>query len=134
MKRLLLPLLAALALPTAVNAKLVYLECYFPEQKSTLLYGREPFNVELTLQEEQGKVTTLFKKTGSIRTYPGTNGEIIHKSSFFSQKILFSQEYKKDTIVKWELNRTNGKIFMEWSPREIYFGDCKKVQKTKTMF
>ena len=59
MKRLLLPLLAALAFPTAVNAKLVYLECYFPEQN-----WREPFNVELTLQEEQGKVTTLFKKKG----------------------------------------------------------------------
>ena len=33
MKRLLLPLLAALALPTAVNAELVYLECYFPVGK-----------------------------------------------------------------------------------------------------
>ena len=129
MKRLLLPLLAALAFPTAVNAKLVYLECYFPEQN-----WREPFNVELTLQEEQGKVTTLFKKTGSIRTYPGTNGEIIHKSLFFSQKILFSQEFKEDTILKWELNRTNGKIFMEWGTGVTYFGDCKKVKKTKTMF
>ena len=35
MKRLLLPLLAALALPTAVNAELVYLECYFPKQEGT---------------------------------------------------------------------------------------------------
>ena len=130
MKRLILPLLAALALPTTVNAKLVYLECYFPEQN-----GREPYIVELTLQEEQGKVTTLFKKTGSTRTYPGTNGEIIHKSSFFSQKILFSQEHNEKTILKWELNRTNGKIFMEWLYDGFsYFGDCKKVKKTKTMF
>ncbi|MBO6960349.1 MAG: hypothetical protein JJ847_05550 [Prochlorococcus marinus CUG1438] len=130
MKRLLLPLLALLSFPTAVNAKLVYLECYFPEQN-----GREPYIVELTLQEEQGKVTTLFKKTGSTRTYPGTNGEIIHKSSFFSQKILFSQEHNEKTILKWELNRTNGKIFMEWLYDGFsYFGDCKKVKKTKTMF
>ena len=99
MKRLLLPLIAALALPTAVNAKLVYLECYFPEQQH-----REPFNVEVTLQEEQGKVTTLFKKTGSTRTYPAV---------FNSQKILFSQEYKEEPLLEWEINRTNGKIFMK---------------------
>ena len=121
MKRLLLPVLAALTLPTAVNAKLVYLECYFPEQN-----GREPYIVELTLQEEQGKVTTLFKKTGSTRTYPAV---------FNSQKILFFQEYKEEPFLEWEINRTNGKIFMEWLYDGFsYFGDCKKVKKTKTMF
>ena len=44
MKRLLLLLLAALALPTAVNAELVYLECYFPKQE-----GTNEKNVEVTL-------------------------------------------------------------------------------------
>ena len=33
MKRLLLPLLAALALPTAVNAETFYLECEFEQTK-----------------------------------------------------------------------------------------------------
>ena len=129
MKRLLLPLLAALTLPTAVNAKLVYLECYFPENK-----GRQPFYVELTLQEEQGRVTTLYKKTGATRTYPGTNGKTIQKSLFNSQKILFYDEFKENTLFKYELNRTNGKISIKYFSGGTDFGDCKKVKKTKTMF
>tara|TARA_B100000886_G_C20026932_1_gene328242 strand:- start:234 stop:368 length:135 start_codon:yes stop_codon:yes gene_type:complete len=44
MKRLILPLLAALALPSAANAELVYLECYFSKQE-----GTNDKNVEVTL-------------------------------------------------------------------------------------
>tara|TARA_B100000963_G_scaffold356513_1_gene376751 strand:+ start:434 stop:781 length:348 start_codon:yes stop_codon:yes gene_type:complete len=115
MKRLLLPLLAALALPTAVNAELVYLECYFPKQE-----GTKEKNVEVTLQEEQGKVTTLIRETGYTATYPAV---------FNSQNILFSEEY-----LGWEINRTNGKIFLQFYTSKPVSGDCKKVEKTKTMF
>ena len=43
MKRLLLPLIVAFALPTAVEAELVYLECYFPKQKSQTVFSKSKF-------------------------------------------------------------------------------------------
>ena len=115
MKRLLLPLLAALALPTAVNAHIVYLDCDLTNSYGTI-------DVGITLNESQGKVTYLIKKNSSSKTLP----------AIFNQKsILFGND-----IAKWQINRTDGKISRRVSfvkdPNEN--GKCQKVEKTKTMF
>ena len=115
MKRLLLPLLAALALPTSVNAETVYLDCNLTNSYKTLEVG-------ITLNEAQGKVTYLIKSTGSTKTLP----------AIFNQKsILFGND-----IAKWQINRTDGTISRRMSfvkdPNEN--GKCKKAEKTKTMF
>ena len=117
MKRLLLTLIAALALPTAVNAELVYLECYFPKQKS-----QNETNIEVTLNEEQGKVTYLVKETGSTKTLP---------ASFSQEYILFEEEY-----VSWQINRTNGEFSNKFKigVMDRSYGNCKKTEKTKTLF
>ena len=115
MKRLLLPLLAALALPTSVNAETVYLDCNLTNSYKTLEVG-------ITLNEAQGKVTYLIKSTGSTKTLP----------AIFNQKsILFGND-----IAKWQINRTDGTISRRISfikdPNEN--GECKKAEKIKTMF
>ncbi len=115
MKRLLLPLLAAIALPNAVNAELVYLECYFPKQKT-----QKETTMEVTLNEEQGKVTYLIKTTGSTKTLPAT---------FSQEYILFSEEY-----ISWQIDRTNGEITNKFYTFDPAYGNCKKTEKTKTLF
>ena len=115
MKRLLLPLLAALALPTAINAEIVYLDCDLTNSSNTVPVG-------ITLNESQGKVTYFIKSTGFTKTLP----------AIFNQKfILF-----KEDLANWQINRIDGTI----SRRVAYVkdpnenGKCPKVEKTKTMF
>tara|TARA_B100000212_G_scaffold238313_1_gene181385 strand:+ start:169 stop:516 length:348 start_codon:yes stop_codon:yes gene_type:complete len=115
MRKLLVPLLAAIAFPTAVNAEIVYLDCDLTNSYKTLEVG-------ITLNESQGKVTYLIKKTGSSKTLP----------AIFNQKsILFGND-----IAKWQINRTDGTISRRMSyvkdPNEN--GKCKKVEKPKKMF
>ena len=115
MKPLLLPLIAALALPTAVNAEIVYLDCDLTNSSNTIPVG-------ITLNESQGKVTYFIKSTGFTKTLP----------VIFNQKfILF-----KEDLANWQINRIDGTI----SRRVAYVkdpnenGKCQKVEKTKTMF
>ena len=57
MKRLLRPLLAALALPTAVNAESIYLTCDLVDDSDRRK------KVDITLNESQGKVTYMYPST-----------------------------------------------------------------------
>ena len=116
MKRLLLPLLAAIALPTAVNAESTYLTCDLNDN---------PKKVDITLNQDQGKVTYIYPNSGSTWTVP---------ASFTNKAILF-----KSGSANWQLDRTNGKIYVKFV---LFNGDvlgeaegsCTKVENTKTLF
>ena len=116
MKRFLLPLLAALALPTAVNAEATYLTCDLNDN---------PKKVDITLNQNQGKVTYIYPNSGSTWTVP---------AQYTNTAILFSTD-----IAKWQLDRTNGKIYVKFvlsngSVLNSAEGNCKKAEKTKTLF
>ena len=114
MKRFLLPLLAALALPTSVKAELVYLECKLDEA---------PFEVEVTLNEREREVTYIYPRSGKSWT---------NQASYTKDKILFGGEYRS-----WTIDRTNGRIFFKidyFGVQENAEGTCKKAEKTKTLF
>ena len=112
MKRLLLPLLAALALPTAVNAETFYLKC-------TTLKGRgnpdKPFktfadptvdNHQFTLNEDnQSAVYYLAEKGTSIK---------IDNVNFNQESIDMSyksgKNFSGDTFDSFSINRLTGGI------------------------
>ena len=118
MKRLLLPLLAALALPTAVIAEPIYLEC----ELIRLDDKTSRTQVSLTLNESQSTVSYIVVN-GGTNTLPAT---------FNQTSILFAND-----LAKWQLNRTTGEIFRQIT-LGIYIspekGSCKKAEKTKTLF
>ncbi len=116
MKRLLFPLLASLALPTAVNAEATYLTCDLNDN---------PKKVDITLNQNQGKVTYIYPESGSTWTVP---------AQFTNTAILYSSG-----IANWQLDRTNGKIYVKFvlsngSVLSSAEGNCKKAEKTKTLF
>ena len=114
MKRLLLPLLAAIALPTTVNAEVTYLECNFDGSLG---------DVEVTLNEKEREVTYMYDN-GSSWTDP---------ASFTNKTILFGSGSRSFT-----LDRTNGNIFVQFSIGSSILdqqkGKCKKAEKAKTLF
>ena len=138
MKRLLLPLLAALALPTAVNAETFYLKC-------TITKGRgnpdKPFktfadptvdNHQFTLNEDnQSAVYFLAENNTSIK---------IDNVNFNQESI--DMKYTKGTgysekVNNISINRLTGEIVQE---TDLGFqlmrleGQCKKSEPKKTLF
>ncbi len=114
MRKLLIPLLAAFALPTAVNAEVVHLDCYWPKRN-----GSDKKTFEIALNEKQGIVSReMGYFTKKIKTFPAV---------FNSQNILFT--IAEDYL--YEINRTNGQISLKYKNGEPILGNCKKV---KTMF
>ena len=114
MKRLLLPLLAALALPTTVNAEVTYLECNFDGSLG---------DVEVTLNEKEREVTYMYDNGNSWS----------NPASFTNKTILFGDDGRSFT-----LDRTNGNIFVQFtigsSILDQQKGKCKKAEKAKTLF
>ena len=114
MKRSLLPLLDALALQTAVNAELIYLECKLNEA---------PLEVEVTLNEREREVIYIYQRSGKFLTT---------QASYTKDKILFGKEFRS-----WTIDRTNGRIFFKidyFGVHENAEGTRKKAEKTKTLF
>tara|TARA_A100001011_G_scaffold2034_1_gene2449 strand:+ start:275 stop:667 length:393 start_codon:yes stop_codon:yes gene_type:complete len=130
MKRLLLPLLAALALPTAVNAETIYLECKFVEY--------EPL-VELAINPNADK--------GTIRTISNSTGESSYKANQFiksdsySLKAMTSTGTSTYTVSRidgsatsyYELSEKYKKLFPE-NVAKFRNGSCKKKEKVETLF
>ena len=112
MKRFLLPILAALALPTAVTAEVTYLECNLDGYLG---------DIEITLNESKRKVTYLY----------GSGPAFTYTALFTKDKILFGG------VRDITIDRTTGNIFLhstdESSPIASK-GKCKKVNKTKNLF
>ena len=155
MKSLLLPLLAALALPTAINAQPTYLKCDLNEQRSNDYAGeqkliggkivtvpnpnskfsdwepkKESTIIEFTLNEEDQKGSMYNCDTGLSEKIPLVN--------FQSESILISKRNGND-ILAFDISRLDGSII-----RQVSFfggtmileakGSCKKAEPKKTLF
>ena len=157
MKRLLLPLLAALALPTAVNAKVVNLKC-------TAL-GRQHTDYKKYTEKEQFTHyldIDLDKQTTSV-----DNGRNITKFNTFITRDAFVLTFINTSFKQkntYEINRLDGSFsltnqMLEFVPSSsfydsqkaaiankspdefdsllvpiVYGGSCTKAEKIKTMF
>ena len=126
MKRLLLPLLAVLALPTAVNAETVYLECKFEKYKNLIELGINPNTDQGTIRDGEStyKANQFIKSDSySLKTNTGTFITTIAVSRIDGSATRQSEmlkEYKK--------------IFPELPPVTIRNGNCKKKEKVDTLF
>ena len=110
MKRLLLPLLAGLALPTFVNAEIFNLDCNFRGKLG---------NVGIKVDEENKEVTYTYKKGSYLADAPIKT--FTNKAYITSDLIKFGNGYKS-----WIIERSTGRI-----TQDSFKGKCKK---TKTLF
>ena len=110
MKRLLLPLLAALALPTAVNAQTFNFDCRFRGKLG---------KVGIIVDEANKEVTYTYKKGSYLADAPITT--FTNKASITSDLIKFGNDYKS-----WVIDRSTGRI-----TQDSFKG---KYKKTKTFF
>ena len=139
MKRLLLPLLAALALPTAVNAETFYLKC-------TTLKGRgnpdKPFktfadptvdNHQFTLNEDNQSAVYYLAEKGSSRKIDNVN----FNQESIDMSYKSGKNFSGDTFKTISINRLTGGLVME---SDLGFqvmrfeGQCKKSEPKKTLF
>ncbi len=125
MKRLLLPLIAALALPSAVNAETIYLECKFEGIEVIKVLGINPTG-------EIGTVST----TSSTQKAP----QFITPDSY----ALKTSNLIADNT--YTVSRINGLATFESTFKEAFVkvsggtkyinrnGSCKKKEKVETLF
>ena len=128
MKRLLLPLLAALALPTSVNAEIVYLRCTPNTEKKI------DFSITINEENSSSLVSTPLRD-GSERLNKGT---LFATSDSFIVKIIEDSLYRK-----YEISRLDGSYigymgsakYPDKIPESKYQnGSCIKEEKKKTLF
>jgi len=94
MKRLLLPLLVTLTLPSNVNAEILNLDCGFRGKLG---------NVGIVVDLDNEEVTYTYKKGSYLAEAPITT--FINKASITSNLIRFGNDYKI-----WEIDRNSGRI------------------------
>ena len=128
MKSLLLPLLAAIALPTAINAEILYLRCTPNTKQKTV------FSITINEDNSSSLVSTPLRD-GSERLNKGT---LFATSDLFIAKIIEDSFYRK-----YEISRLNGSFTMymgsikypDQIPEEkLYDGVCIKEERAKTLF
>ena len=130
MKRLLLPLLALLALPTAINAETVYLECKFEKYEPLIELGINP-------NTDQGTVRSISNSTGET-TYKANQ---FIKSDSYSLKAITTVSIDTYTVSRIDGSATLQSILME--PYKKMLGEmgtnfrngiCNKKEKLETLF
>ena len=149
MKRLLLPLLAALALPTAVNAswfvdKTFYLICNTSAYKvivngSDFLGGWQEANGDYGLFKlnEKNKTASLTSFTNEDNyIYSGLDVELFNDGSIkLSRKYKGRGENNFKKVVNYKINRINGDFSVKYDdidPSDTYKllkGKCSKSDK-----
>ena len=127
MKRLLLPLLAALTLPTAVSSEPVYLRC-------TGGIRRDGFTVTINENASTASVSGT-----TIQGFGGPDPSIGSLSSTQTQFTI-----KQSFSDYWEfieISRVNGSHKIRWQNKQFpsigevkSTGYCSKEEKAKTMF
>ena len=155
MKRLLLPLLAAIALPTAVNAEYINLECNINFREF-----KEKHNFSINLNGNDTKITTknniLFAysevKEGEIfikyrENSPDSvqsfyiinriNGNLVITNTV--NKFTVGDPFYNEDLVKQVKNLKPSKDLPQYAidallTPQISKGNCKKIKKVKTMF
>ena len=154
MKRLLIPLVAALTLPTAVNAKTTYLSCEFNESRmfigtqinEVLNSWRKSFGsypVEFTLNEND-QSGSIFYKNHDFRNKDLNN--ITAKIDFITfqpESIVISvvpiKNASERVEEKYSISRVDGTVYRKiyragGDIRNEYMGTCKKSEPKKTLF
>ena len=154
MKRLLLPLLATLALPTAVNAEVVNLECeslYLDWHESRKINKNEIAKayIDIDLDNQTSSVNerdfitkfnTFITRDSFVLTYLNTDEKDKDQISISRldgsfvrtwQKLIFDKEsiYFNENLY----NRVKSKNEKLVEPMKIS-GKCKKAKKIKTIF
>ena len=154
MKRLLIPLLAALALPTAVNAEVVNLECeslYLDWHESRKFNKNEIAKVYIDIDLDNQtssvnerdfitKFNTFITRDSFVLTYLNTDEKDKDQISISRldgsfvrtwQKLIFDKEsiYFNENLYN-RVKSTNEKLV---EPMKIS-GKCKKAKKIKTIF
>tara|TARA_Y100001968_G_C19295778_1_gene686546 strand:+ start:167 stop:568 length:402 start_codon:yes stop_codon:yes gene_type:complete len=133
MKRLLLPLLAALALPSAVNAEVIYLACY-----GEALMRRQPISYfTATVNENTG---TAVVDGGSAKLFGSkvpSRGVVVSTPSEFVVTTGFNSDFEEVITI----NRYNGEYLMRRQSKEFAFigddmskGTCTKQTPTNRAF
>ena len=155
MKRLLLPLLAALALPTAVNAETLNLECKIKFRDSTNIHK---FRINLSGNDtkitrnnkieyaesmvDQDEILILYREDSpdSIRSFytiNRVNGNLIitNKVNKYAVEDPYYDKYRVEQLKNFKPTTEKQKILIDalLTP-QISAGKCKKVKKVKTMF
>ena len=156
MRRLLLPLLAALALPTDVNAENIYLKCTFLERKNYVENNYTKYTKKELEDHHQDRYRFSFNSKNNI-------GYRFYKMNFKSnwakntldetdvQKLdilILNEEYikaswdqpKYNQVYTFKINRKNGEILRIVVPdnnenkARLERGICKKDKEPKTLF
>ena len=128
MKRLLLPLLAALALPTAVNAETIYLKCDINEQEG-IVY-------KFTINEDNSTAQVLVPMARGY--YKSYKASLLSTNDSFAAKVV----YPEGSFTRHEISRVDGSYGMHmgaWKvddiPEEkVATGTCSKEEKVETLF
>ena len=132
MKRLLIALLTALALPTVVNAN------WFGGKSLYLICDTSAFKIYSDWKEVNKNDYGLFtlnekERTASLSKF-NKKGIEIHSSldvELFSEGLIkLSRKYKyngEDNIVNYTINRINGDFNSSYDPNLIFRGKCSFV-------
>ena len=130
-KRLLLPLLALLALPNAVNAEAVYLESKFEKYEPLIELGIKP-------NTDQGIVRSISNSIGE-KIYKANQSIKYDSYSLKANATVSIDTYTVSRIdgsaTKYtEMKEKYKKIFHEMAAVIIRNGSCKKKEKVETLF
>ena len=134
MKRLLLPLLAALALPTAVNAETFYLKCTITKgsknPENLLITFENPVvdNHRFTLNEDNQSAVYYTVDNGIARKIDNVN---------FNQESISMKYIKGSGGVNISISRVTGEIVQIFAlPTQSMrlIGQCRKSEPKKTLF
>ena len=128
MKRFLVPLLAAFALPSAVNAETIYLKCDINEQEN-IVY-------KFAINEENSTVQVSVPMARGY--YKSIKGSLFVSSDSFAAKVV----YPEGSFTRHEISRVDGSYGMHmgaWKvddiPEEkVATGTCSKEEKVETLF
>ena len=133
MKRLLLPRLAALALPTAVNAETLYLSC--------TANTKDKYKFSISINEANlSSLITLPKRDGTKDLFKGT---LFATSDAFIVRAAYAREENySDIYQRFEISIIDGSFIrymgsedqVRLSDTKILDGICIKEEKKKTMF
>ena len=158
MRKLLIPLLAAIALPTAVNAEIISLEC-----TETYTDWRERRDYK---EEEKYKIYIDIDTKRQSSTIDDGDGFIKKYNTFITRDVylLTFLNTEKEIKESYDISRINGSYLytekdLKYDPESAYFnqgyydvvmgniekygdillpvkygGSCKKAEKIKTMF
>ena len=134
MRKLFIPLLAAIALPTAVNAEVIYLQC-----NGEALKRRQPiYYFTTTINENAGTaiVDGSSKQQHFGAKYP-SRGIVVSTPSEFVVSVSFNRDFEE--VIR--INRYDGSYFMRRQSKEFDFigddmskGTCKKSEPRNRAF